>query len=380
MSFNTCIEMEAKGAHPVTEKLTLGILCGGRSGEHEVSLRSAGSVFQAVDKSKFEPLVIGISKEGNWYLPEDPQAMFDKGVVEEGAGIPVAILGQPGKNPFVALNGQPLPKLDVVFPVLHGTFGEDGTIQGLLELARIPYVGAGVMASAVGMDKVMMKKVFRQAGLPVVDDIFLLRSLIRENPEKVLDYVEEHIPYPCFVKPANLGSSVGVCRAENREELGEALIEAAKFDSKIVVEQGVAAREIECSVLGNDTVKCAVPGEVIPVTGFYDYEAKYITDDSELVIPAPLTAEQVEEIHQLAARAYAAIECSGLARVDFFLLKDTGEILVNEINTLPGFTSISMYSKLWEASGLPYQQLITQLVTLAFERFEEKRANPTTYK
>lgn len=364
----------------MTEKLTLGILCGGRSGEHEVSVRSAQSVFQALDREKFEPVVIGISKEGGWYVPEHPEAMFSWGVVQPGAGMPVTIIPQPGDNPFISLSGDPLPKLDAVFPVLHGTYGEDGTIQGLLELARIPYVGAGVMASAVGMDKVMMKKVFRQVGLPVVKDLSLLRTFIRENPQGALDYIEENLPYPCYIKPANLGSSVGVCRAENREELRRGLEEASRFDSKVIVEEGVDAREIECAVLGNETVRCALPGEVIPVSGFYDYEAKYITDDSELVVPAQLTGEQVARIQELAAKVYTSIECSGLARVDFFLLKDSGEILVNEINTLPGFTSISMYPKMWEATGLPYTDLITELVELAFERFEQKSANLTSYK
>lgn len=364
----------------MNKRLTLGIFCGGRSGEHEVSVRSAESVFRAVDRNKFDPVVIGITKEGFWHLPDDPVAMFEKGVVLPETGKPVTILAQPGENPFISFDGEPLPKLDVVFPVLHGPYGEDGTIQGLLELARIPYVGAGVMASAVGMDKVMMKKVFRQAGLPVVDDIFVTRDFIREKNDEALDHIEERIPYPCFVKPANLGSSVGVCRAQNREELRKSLEVAAEFDSKVVVEKGVTAREIECSVLGNDDPICAVPGEVITPTGFYDYETKYITDDSELVIPADLTEEQVEKIHQLAAGAYTSIECSGLARVDFFLLKDTGEILVNEINTLPGFTSISMYPKMWEAAGLPYPELITRLVELALERHRERSANRTTYK
>ncbi|MGI6554970.1 MAG: D-alanine--D-alanine ligase [Bacillota bacterium] len=359
--------------------MKLGILVGGRSGEHEVSVMSAKSVFEAVDKNKYDPLLIGISKEGCWYLIEDPESVFSRGFVGPDAGLPVTIIPQPQGQPFVALDGSNVPGLDVVFPVLHGTFGEDGTVQGLLDLAGIPYVGAGVMASAVGMDKIIMKRLFRHAGLPVVNDISLTRRFFRESREEAIKFIEEHIPYPCFVKPANLGSSVGVSKADSREELDRALDEAARYDFKIIVEQGVPAREIECSVLGNDAPECSIPGEIIPGRDFYDYEAKYKDDRSQLLIPAPLTEEQVRQVKDLAVRAFRAIDCAGLARVDFFVTKDTGKIFVNEINTMPGFTTISMYPKLWEASGLPYDRLISRLIELALEKHKEKSENETTY-
>lgn len=362
----------------MAEKLTLGILFGGRSGEHEVSLMSAKSVYEAVDRSKFVPLLIGISKEGKWFLVENPEAVFAKGIVGPEAGLPVTIIPQPGGQGFVALDGSKLPRLDVVFPVLHGTYGEDGTIQGLLELADIPYVGAGVMASAVGMDKVMMKMLFRQAGLPVVDDVYVTRQDMGASLAKVLDYIEEKLAYPCFVKPANMGSSVGINRADNREGLEKALWEAARFDVKIIVEQGVSAREIECSVLGNENARCSVPGEIVPGAEFYDYEAKYRSENSRLLIPAPLTEDQTGAVQKMALKVFQVLDCSGLSRIDFFVTKDTGKIYVNEINTMPGFTSISMYPKLWEASGLPYDELITQLVDLAFARYKQKAENETS--
>lgn len=359
------------------EKLTLGILFGGRSGEHEVSVMSARSVYRAVDRNKFSPLLIGISKEGRWFLVDDAEAVFGKGVVDSDAGLPVTIIPQPGQG-FVALDGSKVPRLDVVFPVLHGTYGEDGTIQGLLELAGIPYVGAGVMASAVGMDKVMMKMVFRQAGLPVVDDVYVTRQAMSKDTEKVLNYIEQNLSYPCFVKPANMGSSVGINKADNRDQLEKALWGAARFDSKLIVEQGVPAREIECSVLGNEDAKCSIPGEIVPAGEFYDYEAKYHSEDSQLLIPAPLTEEQVKAVQEMALKVFQVLDCSGLSRIDFFVTKDTGKIYVNEINTMPGFTTISMYPKLWEATGIPYEELITQLVDLAFARYRQKAANETS--
>jgi len=362
----------------LAEKLTLGIVFGGRSGEHEVSVMSARSIYEMVDRSKFVPLLIGISKQGAWYLVEKAEDLFAKGVVDAQAGLEVTIIPKPEGERFVALNGAEVPQLDVVFPVLHGPYGEDGTVQGLLELAGIPYVGPGVMAAAVGMDKVMMKRVFRQAGLPVVDDVFVTRREIRNQVPAVLNYIEQNLTYPCFVKPANMGSSVGINRADNRDELEKALWEAARFDSKIIVEQGVPAREIECSVLGNHDAKCSIPGEIIPGGEFYDYEAKYRSEDSKLLIPAPLTDDQVKAVQEMALKVYEVVDCSGLARIDFFVTKDTGEIYVNEINTLPGFTTISMYPKLWEASGIPYEELITELVDLAFERYKERAENETS--
>ena len=361
-------------------KLRVGILFGGRSGEHEVSILSAGSVYEALDRDRFEPVAIAISREGTWYLVEDPEDIFKKGEIDFDKGIPVTILCQPLKNNFVTLDGRALKPLDVVFPVLHGTFGEDGTVQGLLDLAGIPYVGAGVLASAAGMDKVVMKKLFRQAGLPVVKDMAVMRREFQKDPEKVISCIEENISYPCFVKPANLGSSVGVSKAKNRKELIAALEEASMYDRKLVVEQGVEAREIECSVMGNDHPRCSVPGEIIPSGEFYDYEAKYLSGQSKLIIPAPLSREQQERVRSLAVEAFKAVDCSGLARVDFFVTKDTGEIYVNEINTMPGFTKISMFPKLWEASGVPYGELLSQLIELAFERHKDRNRNVTVYK
>ena len=358
----------------------VGILFGGRSGEHEVSVMSARSVFNALDRDRFEPAAIGISRKGLWYLIQEPEEVFSRGCVEDGCGLPVALLPLPYGRPFISLEGGSLPQLDVVFPVLHGTFGEDGTIQGLLELAGLPYVGAGVGASAVGMDKEMMKKAFRHAGLPVVDDVIVLRRALRKEPDAVFSFVEEKIPYPCFVKPANLGSSVGVSRATNRDELAAALTEAAQYDRKIIIEKGVTAREIECSVLGNDYPQCSIPGEIIPAREFYDYEAKYVSEDSQLVIPAALDQEVEVTVQNLAVRAFTAIGCSGLARVDFFITRGTGEVLVNEINTMPGFTKISMYPKLWEATGLPYGDLLTKLINLGLERFEDMKQNKITYQ
>lgn len=364
-------------------KLRLGIIFGGRSGEHEVSLLSAGSVYEALDRDKFEPVLIGISKEGAWFLVEKPEDVFTRGIVASDAGKPVTIIPQPAGQPFVALDGSVLdgavlPQLDVVFPVLHGTYGEDGTIQGLFELAGIPYVGAGVAGSAVGMDKVMMKRAFRQAGLPVVDDVFVTRGAVANDLSATLDYIEQELSYPCFVKPANMGSSVGINRADNREELEKALAEAGRFDARIIVEQGLPVREIECSVLGNENPVSSVPGEIVPAGEFYDYEAKYRSEDSKLLIPAPLSEDQREQIQEMAVQSFRAVDCTGLGRVDFFVTKDTGEIYVNEINTMPGFTAISMYPKLWEASGLGYSELITKLIELALERYQEKAANETS--
>jgi len=363
----------------LSRKLRVGILFGGRSGEHEVSILSAGSVYEALDRNRFEPVAIAITRDGSWYLIENPRDVFEKGEIDPHRGIPVTILCQPLKDNFVTLDGKVLEPLDVVFPVLHGTYGEDGTVQGLLELAGIPYVGAGVLASAAGMDKVVMKKLFRQAGLPVVKDIAVMRWEFQENPERVADYVEANISYPCFVKPANLGSSVGVSKAKNRKELIAALEEASMYDRKLVVEQGIEAREIECSVMGNEHPRSSVPGEIIPSGEFYDYESKYLSGESKLLIPAPLSSEQEDRIRNLAVKAFKAVDCSGLARVDFFVTKDTGQIYVNEINTMPGFTKISMFPKLWEASGVSYGELLSHLIDLAFERYKDKKRNATVY-
>ena len=390
------------------QKLRVGILFGGRSGEHEVSLLSAASVLNAIDKDKYEVVPIGITKEGRWLTAEhaenllagklvleprnlragDPELTEAAAVLARGEAVvvpPEPVHRFSGFVPFqtdAALLRRASDRainVDVIFPVLHGTFGEDGTIQGLLELADIPYVGAGVLGSAAGMDKDIMKSLFLAAGIPIVKHVTVLRSAWEKDPKKVERMVAK-LKYPVFVKPANLGSSVGISKAHNRKELGPAIEEAAKFDRKIVIEQGVGgtkakAREIECSVLGNDEAAASVPGEIVPIKEFYDYNAKYLDEGSQLIIPAKLTKAQTRTVQELAIRAFKAVDCSGLARVDFLMDPKTGKIYLNEINTMPGFTSISMYPKLWAASGLEYADLIDRLIQLAVERHEDKKRN-----
>ena len=364
----------------MNDRTRVAVVFGGKSGEHEVSLRSAASVVEALPKDKYEVVLVGITKTGRWVLGE-PAARMLAGPSEASAER--AVLPADPDRGLVKVDlatghvrGEPV---DVVFPVLHGTFGEDGTIQGLFEMADLPYVGAGVAASAVGMDKVLMRDLFRQAGLPVVDSTFYLRRRWRREPELIMDEVEGRFGYPCFVKPANLGSSVGVSKAHDRAELAEALALAARYDRKVVVERAVNAREIECSVLGNDEPIASVPGEIVPSREFYDYAAKYLDEDSRLLIPAPLDDQTAIQVRELAVRAFKAIDCAGMARVDFFVDRDDGRVYVNEINTIPGFTSISMYPKLWEASGLPYPQLLDRLIQLALERYREKRESETSF-
>src|SRR5579862_5135050 len=389
------------------KKVRVGILFGGRSGEHEISLLSAASVFQAIDKNKYEVIPIGITKEGRWVTSSDAERLL-QGKFEDTkhlrAGDPEATPGaavlargesvvvppEPQKHssiaPFqtdAALTRRAADRaidVDIIFPVLHGTFGEDGTIQGLLELADIPYVGAGVLGSAAGMDKDIMKALFRAAGLAIVKHVTVLRSEWESAPKKVQKLVEDKLKYPVFVKPANLGSSVGISKAHDRKELGPAIDEAAKFDRKIVIEEGVGgkknkAREIECSVLGNDKPQASVPGEIVPIKEFYDYNAKYLDEGSELIIPAKLTKAEVKKVQELAVRAFQAVDCSGLARVDFLMDPKSRKLFVNEINTMPGFTAISMYPKLWAASGLSYSDLIDRLIQLGIERHEDKKKN-----
>jgi D-alanine-D-alanine ligase len=359
-------------------KIRVGLLYGGRSGEHEVAVLSANSVLTAIDKDKYEVVPIGITKDGQWLPGQSPANLVASGDLQ------VRLLGDSSDRSLgqaLALenrHGQLLSSLqeslDIIFPVMHGPFGEDGTIQGLLELMNIPYVGGGVMASAVGMDKAMMKAVFQQRGLPVGAYLVYLRQEL-ENFGRVAAEIEAKLGYPCFVKPANLGSSVGISKAHNREELQKALNFAAEFDRKIVVEQLLHGREIECAVLGNDEPIASVPGEIIPCADFYDYEAKYVLNDSKLVIPAKLPPELVQKVQDLAVKAFKAIDGSGLSRVDFFVDDQAGAVIINEINTMPGFTRISMYPKLWEASGIGYEELIDRLLQLAVERFDEKSRN-----
>src|SRR6201998_3002729 len=390
------------------EKLRVGILFGGRSGEHEVSLLSAASVLNAIDKDKYEVVPIGITKDGRWLTAQhaknlrtgkltieprhlragNPETTPSAAVLARGEAVvvpPEPVHRQTGLVPFqtdAAMMRRASDRainVDVIFPVLHGTFGEDGTIQGLLELADIPYVGAGVLGSAAGMDKDIMKSLFIAAKIPIVKHVTVLRSAWEKDPKKV-ERAVARLKYPVFVKPANLGSSVGISKAHNRRELGPAIEEAAKFDRKIVIEQGVGgnkqkAREIECSVLGNDDPVASVPGEIVPIKEFYDYNAKYLDEGSKLIIPAKLTKAQTKKVQELAVNAFKAVDCSGLARVDFLMDPKTGKIFLNEINTMPGFTAISMYPKLWAASGLEYADLIDRLIQLGIERHEDKKKN-----
>jgi D-alanine-D-alanine ligase len=350
--------------------LRVGVLFGGRSGEHEVSLASAASVIRGLDPDKYEAVPIGISKDGHWLVGEGAVKMLPE--VLKG-GRRVMLTADPTEAAIVPLDrGAGAQRLDVVFPVLHGTYGEDGTIQGMLDLAGLPYVGAGVLGSAVGMDKDVSKKLFEAAGIPVVSWVAVQRWEWEKDPEAVRTRIEQEFAYPVFVKPATLGSSVGMTKVHNAEELGSALDLACEFGMKVMVEKAVDAREIEVSVLGNHEPQASVPGEIIPHREFYDYTAKYLEDGTQLVIPAVLKPAQVQKIQALAVKAFRAVELTGMARVDFFLEKKGTKLYLNEVNTIPGFTSISMYPKLWEASGIGFRELIDKLIELAFEMHAEK--------
>ncbi len=394
-------------------KIRVGILFGGRSGEHEVSLLSAASVLNAIDKTKYEVVPVGITKDGRWLTAEHAERLL-KGDAGDGAHATQATqlrAGDPEATPGAALLAAgesvvvpPEParresgltpfqtdanlrrasdraiNVDVIFPVLHGTFGEDGTIQGLLELADIAYVGAGVLGSSAGMDKDIMKSLFRAAGLPIVKHVTVLRGQFEREPRKVQKQVETKLKYPVFVKPANLGSSVGISKAHDRKNLGPAIAEAARFDRKIVIEEGVGgkknkARELEVAVLGNDDPKASIAGEIVPCKEFYDYDAKYLVEGSEAVIPARITKAEMKTVQRLAIAAFQAVDCAGLARVDFLMDPKSRKIYVNEINTMPGFTAISMYPKMWAASGVAYPDLIDRLIQLGIERHEDKKRN-----
>jgi len=387
------------------KKLRIGVIFGGRSSEHEVSLISASCVLAAIDKDKYDVVPIGITKSGQWLLGDNALPLLTQQVQRElessGRGsediwldnqqqvIPVSLVPIPGKAAFVSMNPQTdaaenrqiLAGLDVVFPVLHGTYGEDGAIQGLLELADVPYVGSGITASALAMDKAMAKAVLAARGFPQLPYIVVLRSRWERDPQAVRREIESQIGYPCFVKPANLGSSVGVSKVRGPEELDAALSEAAMYDRKLVIEQDAGnVREVECSVLGNDDPAASVPGEIVPSREFYDYIAKYHDDNSQLIIPARISEKTTKKVQELAVKAFKALDCAGMARVDFFVDKDTEEVYINEINTIPGFTPISMYPKLWEASGLSYGELIDRLIQLAVERHRDKQRNATSFK
>jgi D-alanine-D-alanine ligase len=374
----------------VPKKVRVAIIFGGRSGEHEVSIRSAESVIQAIDRKRFDVLPIAITKEGKWLPPQDSVALLStsvqKSIVPPESKGDVALLGDPSHKGLISLEtnnaGDAREQIDVIFPVLHGTFGEDGTLQGLLEMADIPYVGCGVLASACGMDKITMKALFVQAGLPICKHAWFLRSQWRQDPAKVRRKVIRDIGLPCFVKPANLGSSVGVSRAIDNNSLTKAIDLAAEYDRKIIVEEEIVAREIECAVLGNDEPKASLPGEYVihdEAARFLDYTEKYSsTGHVSFVVPAPLSKAMTERIQRMAVRAFQSVDGAGLARVDFFLARDDGRLLINELNTLPGLTEVSGYPKMWEASGMKFSRVLEELIELAFERHREKALTKTS--
>jgi D-alanine-D-alanine ligase len=381
------------------KKLRIGIIYGGRSGEHEVSVASAASVFKSLDRDRYEPVPIRIEKDGRWTLPDRPPSVLSAAEVIETARLQSArparsareahLVAHPGEERLLTIERRAPSSessdsrenayvtgvgMDVIFPVLHGPYGEDGTVQGLLELANVPYVGAGVLASAVGMDKAVMKSIFRDHGLPCVDCVTLQSSEWRADREGHARAIIERLGLPVFVKPANLGSSVGISKVKTPGALGAAIDLAGEFDRKIVIEAAVPeAREIECAVLGNDAPEASVAGEVVPSREFYDYEAKYLDEGSTLLIPAPLGDAESAEVRRLSVAAFKAIDGSGMARVDFLLSRQSGRLYVNEVNTIPGFTTISMYAKLWEATGLSYAALLDRLIELAVERHTEKQ-------
>ena len=368
------------------KRLRVGVLFGGRSTEHEVSILSAQSIIGAMDPQRFEPVPLYIDREGRWLTGDTLKRLVSDSAAREYVYLPPdptqhsLVPAQDGRSsPSLSGGGQTrgLPPLDVVFPVFHGLNGEDGTIQGVLELANLPYVGAGVLGSALGLDKIYMKRAFAAAGLPVVDYLPITRRQYERDPGAFIGLVEARIGYPCFTKFANSGSSVGTTKAHNRAELVEGLRLASTFDRKLLVERAIDARELEISVLGNDEPEASVVGEVVPAHEFYDYDAKYLDEGSRLLIPAPVDAVVAQDARSMALRAFQAVDAAGMARVDFFLERTNGRLLVNELNTIPGFTRISMYPKLWEASGLSYPKLIERLVELAIERFDDRQRSQT---
>jgi D-alanine-D-alanine ligase len=355
---------------PDKKRLRIGVLFGGRSGEHEVSLASAASVIRGLDPDKYEVVPIGITKEGHWLIGGGAQKMLPE-ILRTGQRVTMS--ADPTDAALVRLDGSGGgQRIDVVFPVMHGTFGEDGTIQGLLDLAGLPFVGAGVLGSAIAMDKDVAKKLLQAAKIPVVPWLSIRRAEWERNENIITHQIEREFPYPLFVKPATLGSSVGMTKVHSRQELAPALNLASEFAMKILVERAVNAREIEVSVLGNHDPQASIPGEIVPHREFYDYAAKYLEEGTKLLIPADLKPAQVKKFQHLAVLAFRALELSGMARVDFFFGKEGGKIYLNEVNTIPGFTSISMYPKLWEASGIPFPQLIDKLIELALEQHAEK--------
>ena len=372
----------------MAEKLRVGIIFGGRSGEHEVSLASANSVIEALDKERYEIIPIGITQEGRWLAGVNPRALLAGATMDEtGEGVTaVSMTGDPTRHGLVPAEAGPASgnagrsqHLDVIIPVLHGTYGEDGTLQGLLEMADVPYAGCGVLGSALGMDKEKAKLIFQAAGLPVVDWLTVRRMEHDRDADAVCARIAARFEYPVFVKPANMGSSVGVGKAHDLPELRRALAVALEYDRKALVEPSINARELECGVLGNDEPEASIVGEVVPSNEFYDYRAKYLDNASRLYIPAAISPEQTAELRAIAIAAFQALDLSGLARVDCFLDRDTARLYINEVNTMPGFTQISMYPKLWEASGIPYPRLLDRLIELALERYAEKARTRTHF-
>ena len=368
-----------------TKKIRVGIIFGGRSGEHEVSFCSASSIIKAINKDKYTVVPIGITKGGRWISPQDSELALQSGKIE-GKNTVILLNDSFSKSLVCIDNNQKLDKssalekLDVIFPILHGPYGEDGTIQGLLELANIPYVGAGVASSAISMDKELMKTIFKQKGLPVLKWLTIKRKEWQKDKEKILSLIQNGFEYPLFVKPTNLGSSVGITKVHKKEELEKAIDLASSYDRKILIEKGLEeVREIECGVLGNDEPRASVVGEVKPAGEFYDYDSKYIDEGTQLIIPADLPDEVSQEVQRIALYAFQAVDAAGMARVDFFVSKKENKIYLSEINTIPGFTSTSMYPRLWEASGIPYPELIDRLIQLALERHQDKRQNKISY-
>lgn len=377
----------------MSEKIRVGVIFGGRSGEHEISVRSARAVVEALDVSRYSVIPIAIARNGHWLspvesaglLPEEARRLLSDEITS-GTRADVAIIGDPSRPGLVRLNcdGEAIPPraLDVIFPVIHGTYGEDGTIQGLLEMAGVPYVGCGVLASSCGMDKVTMKALFREAGLPVCQYSWFLRGEWEREPDALVRRIEEELGYPCFVKPANLGSSVGISRAADRRTLEAAVDLAALYDRKVIVEEGLDAREIECAVIGNDEPEASLPGEYVMLderAAFLDYTEKYSgTGHVEFVVPASLPDETTKRVQELAKKAFRTVDGSGLARVDFFLRRDNGDLVLNELNTMPGLTEVSGYPKMWEASGRPFASVLDRLIQLAFARHRDKMRNQTS--
>lgn len=372
-------------------KIRVGLIFGGRSSEHEISIRSAKSVVEKIDKEKYEIIPIAITKDGKWlnpadsvtFFPEETRELLEQ-IVKQFNHAPIVFSPDTSHKGLINfLENVTLP-IDVFFPVLHGTYGEDGTLQGVFEMAGVPYVGCGVLASSCGMDKVIMKNLFKNAGLPICRFVWFLRSEFESDKNATIRLIKEKIGFPCFVKPANLGSSVGVSKAQDEFSLKKAIELAAEYDRKIIVEEALEVREIECAIIGNENPQASLPGEYVIYNqekAFLDYTEKYAgTGNNEFVVPAPISNELIQIIQKMAIRAFKAIDGSGLARVDFFLKKDDGRILVNEINTMPGLTDASGFPKMWEASGLSFEQVIQRLINLAFERHQDKLKNRTNYE